>query len=327
MEKFLKYDIKPNVSESNVNFGQFNIGPLERGFGVTIGNSLRRVLLSNIPGASVFAIKIPGVTHEFQAIEGIKEDVTQIVLNLKKLLVKIDNQVYSDEQFAEMSIETWPSMKINFDKSGVINASSIEVPVGFEIVNKDLYIATKTDSKKPFVMEIYAKTGRGFKSFKQNHELINSLSIIATDSNFSPIIQVSYAVEEQKITKTVVGDILKLEIATDGTISPGDALAYASKILMDHFEDLTMINEKIKQVKMMNDEVETAKQQSLSIPIEDLDLSVRSYNCLKRNGIQTIQELTIKSRSEIEKIKNLGKKSLREIQKKLVDYGLAFKEI
>lgn len=322
MEKFIKYTINPNIETLNDNHGRFEIGPLESGFGITIGNALRRVMLSNIPGSSVFAIKISNVTHEFQAIDGIKEDVTQIILNLKKLVLIIEDEVFS----ADTTIENWPTMKLNFDKVGMITANDIELPVGFKVVNPDLYIATKTMAENPFVMEIYAKNGRGFKTYKANQEEINALSIIATDSNYSPIVQVGYSVEERKISKNLFGDILKLDVATNGSISPSDALAYASKILMDHFDQLANVNERIKQIKMMNDEVEVAKQQTLSISIEDLDLSVRSYNCLKRNGIQTIQELTTKTKAEVEKIKNLGKKSLREIQKKLTDYGLSFKE-
>ena len=326
MEKFIKYTINPHIEILNDNHGRFEVGPLESGFGITIGNALRRVMLSNIPGSSVFAIKIPKVTHEFQAIDGVKEDVTQIILNLKKLVLSIDQEVFTADEANKLSIENWPTMKLNFDKVGIITANDIELPVGFKVINPELYIATKTAADNPFVMEIYAKNGRGFKTFKANQEEINSLSVIPTDSNYSPIIQVGYNVEERKISKDLFGDILKIDVATNGSISPSDALAYASKILMDHFDQLANVNERIKEIKMMNDEVEVAKQQTLSISIEDLDLSVRSYNCLKRNGIQTIQELTVMTKIEVEKIKNLGKKSLREIQKKLTDYGLSFKE-
>ena len=321
MEKFIKYEIKPNIKTLNENYGQFEIGPLESGFGITIGNALRRVILSSIPGATIFAIKIPEIQHEFSAIDGIKEDVTQIILNLKQLALQIDESAIPPD----CPIEKWPIMKIMIKDSGVIKASNIELPAGFNIVNKDLYIATKTSNKSPFVMEIYAKNGRGFVNFKQNHEMINTLNIIATDSNFSPILQVGYLVEEKKITKNKMGDFVKLDIATNGAISPTNALAYAAKILTDHFDQITSINEKIKEIKMINEEEAIKKVRHLSISIDELDLSVRSYNCLKKNGIRTLQELTNKTKEEVQKFENLGKKSFREIQKKMMDNGLTFK--
>ena len=171
MDKFIKYNIKPNLHLLNENHGEFEIGPLESGFGITIGNALRRVILSNIPGASVFAIKIPGVTHEFQAIDGIKEDVVQIILNLKQLVLKISEDAIAPDT----EIENWPTMKLAFKDTGVIKAGDIELPVGFEIVNPDLYIATKTKASPKFEMEIYASNGRGFKSFKENQENISRL--------------------------------------------------------------------------------------------------------------------------------------------------------
>jgi DNA-directed RNA polymerase subunit alpha len=217
-------------------------------------------------------------------------------------------------------------MKLFSKGAEEVRASEIELPAGFDILNKDLYICTITDSSAKLEIEIYANRGRGFKSFSQNKELINTISIIATDSNFSPIVRVGYAIEEQKLSKSTTGDILVLDVATTGAISPQNALAYASKILVEHFTPLVNINEAINQIKIMNEQVEQQKATTLATPIEDLNLSVRSYNCLKRRGIQTIQELSSMSKSEIEKIKNLGKKSLREIVKQLQAYGVAFKE-
>jgi DNA-directed RNA polymerase subunit alpha len=175
-------------------------------------------------------------------------------------------------------------------------------------------------------IEIYAIRGRGFKTFAQNREMINSLNIIATDSNFSPIVRVGYIVEEQKISKTITGDILILDVATNGAISPQDSVAMAAKILSEHLKPFIDINTAIETMQIMKEHEEEKKQEGLSIPIEELTLSVRSYNCLKRRGIQTINELTAMTKTEVEKIKNLGKKSLREIQKQLVEYGLTFKE-
>ena len=321
MEKFINYNIKPIIKESNNNHGQFIIGPLDLGFGITIGNALRRVILSNIPGASIFAVKINGAQHEFQAIDGIKEDVTQIILNLKQLALKIDESAINEST----TIEKWPTLKLSVKNKKVIQASDIDFPVGFEIINKDLYIATKTADKPTFEMEIYAKNGRGFTTFKQNQEEINTLNIIATDSNYSPILQVGYHVEEKKITRNKIADYITLDITTNGTISPTDALAYASKILLEHFDKLANINEKIKEMKMMKEQEEAQKIHKLSISIDDLELSVRSYNCLKKYGIRTLQDLASMTREKVSKIENLGKKSLREIQKKLSDNGLSFK--
>lgn len=322
MEKFIKYNIDPKIESLNEFHGHFEIGPLETGFGITIGNALRRVILSNIPGASVFAIKIPGVAHEFSAIDGIKEDVTQIILNLKQLVLRI-----SDEAIAEgTNFENWPTMKISFKDSGTIRAEDIELPVGFEVVNPDLYICTKTNASKKFEMEIYARNGRGFKTFKENQEEINTLSVIATDSNFCPVLQVGYHVDEKKISKNHMGDMLTLDVVTNGAISPTDVLAYASRILVEHFNPLANVNETIAQLQMMKEQEETKKQQQMTVSIDDLELSVRSYNCLKRSGIRTLQELSNMTKADVEKIKNLGKTSLREISRKLTDYGLSFKK-
>jgi DNA-directed RNA polymerase subunit alpha len=217
-------------------------------------------------------------------------------------------------------------MKLRIKGDKTIHASDIELPAGFEIINKDLYIATATNASAKLDMDIYATRGRGFKTFGQNRETINSLSIIATDSNFSPIVRVGYSVDEHKISKTITGDILTMEVATNGAISPENAMAIASKILSEHLNPLINISEAISKMEVLKEQVEKQKTTTLSIPIEDLNLSVRSYNCLKRYGIQTIQELTSMTRLQVEKIKNLGKKSLREIQKQLTEYGLAFKE-
>jgi DNA-directed RNA polymerase subunit alpha len=175
-------------------------------------------------------------------------------------------------------------------------------------------------------VEIYAIRGRGFRTFAQNREMVNSINIIATDSNFSPIVRVGYTVEEQKVSKTVTGDILTLEVATNGAISPQDSVAMAAKILSEHLKPLIDVNAAIETMQIIKEHEEEKKQEGLSIPIEELTLSVRSYNCLKRHGIQTINQLTTMTKGEVEKIKNLGKKSLREIQKQLVEYGLTFKE-
>ena len=326
MEKFLKYEIKPTLENNNENHVKFEIVPLQKGFGITIGNALRRTLLSSIPGSAMFAIKIPNVTHEFQALKGIKEDVNQIILNLKNLVIKISESSYSDEELASLKLEQWPTLKINKSGAGVVSAKDIEAPAGFEILNKDLYICEITDPKTTFKLDIYATRGRGFKTFSENREMVNTLSVIATDSNFSPIIQVGYSVADHKSSKTVTNDALTIEVTTNGSINATDAVILATKILVEHLNPILDLNETIKQLSIVNEEIQQKKANTLSIQIEDLNLSVRSYNCLKKSGIQTIEELTNLTKAEVEKINNLGKKSLREIKKHWSEYGLKFKD-
>lgn len=324
MQKFSKYSIVPNFIDNEKQYAKVTIGPLEQGFGQTLGNSLRRTLLSALPGASVFAIEINGINHEFQAIEGVKEDVSEIILNLKNLAVKIDDSYANSEEFNNLTIEKWPVLTLSSKTKGDLFAKDIVCPEGFSVVNGNLKLLTLTSDVK-FEMKIYVDYGRGFKSFLENREMINSINIIATDSNFSPIVKVGYHVEEQKITKTETADNLTLELVTNGTILPTDALALAAKILVEHFNPIMAINEAIAQHEIMQERDKETKSSNLSVNIAELELSVRSYNCLLASGIHTIHDLTTMTRSEVEKIKNLGKKSLKEIQKKLAEFGLHFK--
>ncbi|WP_033160197.1 DNA-directed RNA polymerase subunit alpha [Mycoplasmoides alvi] len=324
MEHFLKYEINVVKEDDTKNYGRYSIQPLQSGFGITIGNALRRIMLSNIPGASVFAVKVNDVTREFQAVPNVVEDMTQIILNLKNLIVSINENIISDDKLSETTLEKWPVLKINLNRTGAVTGADIECPAGFEVINKNLHICTLTSDKK-FNMDIYVTRGRGFKTFNENRDLINTISVIPIDSNFSPIVKVSYSVEEVKLSKQSTNDRLILEVGTNGTISAGDAIALAAKILVAHLNPLIDINQSLHELQVMREKNEEIRSQTLSIPIENLDLTVRSYNCLKRHGIQTIQELTEKPRTEIEKIRNLGKKSLREINKKLLEYGLKLK--
>ncbi|MGL4647172.1 MAG: DNA-directed RNA polymerase subunit alpha [Mycoplasmoidaceae bacterium] len=324
MNKFLKYNIEFDTLEENKNYGKFTIKPLEKGFGNTLGNSLRRALIGNMVGASLFAIKIPGVSHEFQAIKGVKEDVTEIILNLKKLVIKFDDEVMSLDDLEHTKLEKWPVMTIK-STGGIITAKDINCPPEFKIINTDLYICKVNENTK-FQMDLYATVGRGFKTFEENKEMINSIGIIAIDSNFSPIIRASYWVDEIKTSKRDTNDALTLEVVTNSAISPSDALSLASKILIEHYNPLLEINKKISNMKLMKDDFDQPNNNTLSIPIEELDLSVRSYNCLKRAGIQTIHQITNMTRLEIEKIRNLGKKSLKEIIKKIEERNLKFKD-
>lgn len=320
MQKFIKYniDFSPESTEQSAHV---IIKPLETGFGITLGNALRRVLLSNIPGAAVFAIKIPGVTDEFKAMEGVKEDVTEIILNLKRLAIKIDDLVFPQEELDNTKIENWPTLKIDFKGPGIISASDIELPAGFSISNPDLVVCEITKDIN-FKMEIYATSGRGFRTFKENKEKINSLSIISIDSQFTPILNVAFHVDEYKASKNTMSDVLNLTVTTNGTVTAIDAIAIAAKILNNHFEPLIDLNDKYKEMEVMKAKKEEETAKELSSPIEDLDLSVRSYNALKNAGIRTVQELISKTKDEIEHIHNLGKKSLREILQKLADHDL-----
>lgn len=325
MEKFSQIKITPLLVEDNENKAKFIIQPLQKGFGTTLGNSLRRVCLSSIPGVSVFAIKIPGITHEFQAIDGVYEDVVQIILNLKRLVIKGNEDIISSDELVNKTIEDWPIMKINFKGQGEVTAADIQAPTGFEIINKDLHIATITKDIN-FSMELYAKWGRGFNTSDENKENVNLLSIIPTDSNFSPVLAVNWTVKETKTSKLVTSDVLEIEIATNGAVKASEALIIGSKILFDHLQPLVDLNPNIKLMQTLNDEVNSFPRNNLYIPIEDLDLTVRAYNALKSSGILSTQELLEKNKHEIEKIKNLGRKSVNEIIEKIHERGLKLRD-
>lgn len=325
MQKFLRYEIMPSFEIDDLNKAKLVIKPLEKGFGTTLGNALRRICLSNIPGASMFAIKIPGYTHEYQAIDGVIEDITQIILNLKKLVIKIDDSIYNEQIFADTKIEEWPVLKIEFKGPGNITASDIVCPTGFEIINKDLHIASVTN-KINLNMEIFAKSGRGFKTFSDNKEENASLSIIPTDSNFSPVLSFNYHVEEIKTSKFSSSDSLTIELSTNGSIQASEALAIAAKILAVHLEPIVNIHERINELTILNEKAEEQKKSNLFVPIEELDFTVRAYNALKSSGIHTTHELIEHSKQEIEKIKNLGRKSVNEIIAKVHERGLKLRD-
>lgn len=325
MEKFLKYNISIDTEKSTDSYTKMTIKPLERGFGNTLGNALRRVCLSSITGASMFAIRIPGITHEYQTIKGVQEDVTQIILNLKKIVIQIDESINPSEEFESIPIEKWPVLSINKSKKGEITGEDIEVPAGFKIINKSAHIATLTEDVN-FEIFIYAKSGRGFKTFKENKEGLNSLTLIPTDSDFCPVTKFAYYVEEVKNSKIGVTDELTIELSTNGSITSAYAVALASKILMEHFNEISKLDKLVEDIKVMKEKEIEEKKHSLSIPIEELNLSVRAYNALKQININTTQELIEKTRKEIDSIRNLGKKSVHEIIKEIHDRGLKLKD-
>lgn len=316
MQKFERADFEVAEYVDSENYGKFVLSPLERGFGTTIGNALRRVLLSSLPGAAVFSIKVDGVYHEFTTISGVREDVSMIILNLKKLVMKIeDDEVYD--------------LQISAKGPCTITAGDIICPAQVEILNKDLEIA-HLEKDVSLEMELKAKNGRGYISADINKRMnqgnSQGIGTVYTDSIFTPITKVAYNVEPTRVGENVKYDSCVMEVWTDGSINPQKALALAAKILIDHLDIVANINDEItlmdNVMKLGNNETVNKGTQMM---IEDLDLSVRSYNCLKRAGIATVEELTQKTEEEMMRVRNLGKKSLKEVKDKLIDLGLGFK--
>ena len=316
MQKFERAQFEIQEYVESQSYGKFEVQPLERGFGTTIGNALRRVLLSSLPGAAVYSVKIEGVYHEFTSIPGVVEDVTNIILNLKDLILMIsDDETYT--------------LRINVKGSKVVTAGDIECPANVEVLNKDLVIATLEEGAI-LEMEMKAKNGRGYVSADQNKNLHQGASqgigTIYTDSIYTPIERVAYNIDPTRVGQDAKYDKLTMEIHTDGSITPQMSLALASKILIDYLDIFTTVHESVVEmdsyIKDSKNEV-VAKGQLMMI--EDLDLSVRSYNCLKRAGIQTVDELTQKTEDEMMRVRNLGKKSLKEVKDKIYELGLSFK--
>ncbi len=313
MKKFEKpnYTISKLCEESN--YGKFVIEPLERGFGTTLGNALRRVLLSSLPGASVYAVEIEGVRHEFSALDYVEEDVTNIILNLKDLVLVIDD-------------EADVTKKLTIDVQGPceITGADINCPAGVEVVSKDLHIASVAEGGS-FKATLFAKNSRGFVTAEGNKSSRFSVGIIPTDSKYSPINKVAYDIESTRVGHDASYDKLNIEIWTNGGITPQAAIALAAKILVAHLELVIELSSAAKLTDIMAEAVEEQTNKYQNMTIEDLELSVRSYNCLKRAGIQTVEELTQKTEEDMMKVRNLGKKSLKEVKEVLISYGLNFK--
>ncbi len=314
MIKFEKPEYKITEYQESNNYGKFELEPLERGFGTTIGNALRRVLLSSLPGSSVISVKIDGVMHEFQKIDGIIEDVTTIVLNIKKLVVKNHSE----------DIKT---LKLSANKEGVVTAADFEKDADIEVINPDLVICTLVKGGK-IDMELTIANGRGYVEAKVNKELLGDakVGVIPVDSNFSPIEVVKYEVLDTRVGQNENYDKLVLEVTTDGSMTPEEAIALASKILVEHFNLLCDLNSIANVSGIMQEKHVDTMTKTLETPIEEVEFSVRAYNCLKRAGIHTIQDLVNKKEIEVTKIRNLGKKSLKEVLDKVADLGLEFKE-
>ena len=313
MIKFEKPQYKVTEYDETSNYGKFELEPLEKGFGLTLGNALRRVMLSSLPGSAITSINIEGVNHEFETIDGIYEDVTTIVLNLKNVIVKN----LSDEEQV---------LTINANKEGVVTAGDIECPTDVEIINKDQVICTIVKGGK-LNMEITVGNGRGYVRAEANKKLLKKAKVgtISMDSNYSPIERVNYEVEEARVGQSTNYDKLIMEIWTNGSMRAEEAIALASRILIEHLDILTKLNEIADITGIMAEKEEDPKVKALETTIEDLDFSVRAYNCLKRSGINTMQDLVNRKESDMMKIRNLGKKSLKEVLDKVKAMGLSFK--
>lgn len=314
MIKFEKPQYKVTEYVESNSYGKFEIEPLERGFGTTIGNALRRVMLSSLPGSAITSVKIEGVMHEFQTIDGIMEDVTSIVLNLKNVVVK--NHTEEDAV-----------IRLITDKEGVVTAGDIECPSDVEIINKDQEIATIVKGGS-LNMEMTVSNGRGFVRAEANKKLMGDtkVGVIAIDSNYSPIERVNIAIEDARVGQATNYDKLILEVWTNGAMKPEEAIALASRIIIEHFEILTELNS-IADIKgLMTEQDEDPKVKALETSIDDMEFSVRAYNCLKRSGINTMQDLVNRKESDMMKIRNLGKKSLKEVLDKVKEMGLSFRD-
>ena len=313
MQKFEKANFNIANYDETDNYGKFVIEPLERGFGTTLGNSLRRVLLSSLPGSAVYAIKVQGAIHEFSAVDGVVEDVTSIILNLKKLVFDVD----SDES---------ATMIIDVEGPATVTGADIQCPSEVTMISNDMEIAHVAQGAHLY-MELYAKKDRGYVSADQNKKEINTIGIIPTDSIYSPVEKVSYAVEPTRVGESAKYDQLTLEIETNGALKPYEAISLAAKILVEHLNMFVELTDMAVNMEVMSEAQSDTTNKVLDMTIEELDLSVRSYNCLKRAGIQTVQDLAAKSEDDMIKVSNLGKKSLKEVKEKLVELGLGFKPI
>ena len=313
MIKFEKPQFKVSEYEEGRNYGKFEIEPLERGFGTTLGNALRRVMLSSLPGDAITSVHIDGVLHEFQTIDGVVEDVTQIILNLKNVVVKN----YTNETKV---------IKLNVNKEGVVTAADIEKDADVEIINPEQEIATLVKGGK-LNMEMTVSNGRGYVRAEVNKKLLENAKVntIAMDSNFSPIERVNYEVEGARVGQDDTYDKLTMEVWTDGSMKPEEAVALASRIIIEHFGILTDLNEIADETGLMKQNVDDSKSKALEMSIDELEFSVRAYNCLKRANINTLQDLTQKSETEMMKIRNLGKKSLKEVIDKVKELGFTFR--
>ena len=314
MIEFEKPNIKCLEIDNDNNYAKFVCEPLERGYGITIGNSLRRILLSSLPGSAITGVKIEGVQHEFSTIPNVVEDVPEIIVNLKNVRLKLDK---NEEK----------TLRINFKGEGDVKAGDIITDGTVEILNPDLHIATVSEGGS-LVMELVANMGRGYNTAEKNKKDDQPLGLLPIDSIYTPVKKVNYAVENTRVGQMIDYDKLTIEVWTNGGLTPDEALSLAAKVMTGHLELFIDLSETTKNTQVMVEKEESKKEKVLEMSIEDLELSVRSFNCLKRAGISTVEDLTNKSEAEMMKVRNLGKKSLDEVTNKLhaLDLDFAKKE-
>ena len=307
---------KPTIeciySNEDPNYGKFVVEPIERGYGTTLGNSLRRILLSSLPGVAVTSVKIDGILHEFSTIPGVKEDVTEIILNLKKLAVKLNG-------------ENTKRVLINAIGPKEVTAADILGDSDVEIFNPELHIAT-LEENATLIMEINLARGRGYVPAEMNKDENTPISVIPTDSIFTPVRKVNFTVENTRVGQVTDYDRLVLEIWTDGSVTPSEGVSIGSKIMQEHLSLFVELTDSAEGMEIMVEKEENQKEKALEMTIEELELSVRSFNCLKRAAINTVEELTHRSEEDMMKVRNLGKKSLDEVKHKLEELGLSLKQ-
>ena len=304
---------RPNIEVAEISedkkYGRFVVEPLERGYGITLGNSLRRIMLSSLPGAAVSQVKIDGVLHEFSSIPGVKEDVTEIIMNIKSLAIKNSSDTNEPK-----------TAYIDFEGEGVVRASDIQVDSDIEIMNPDQVIATLSGGK--LYMELTITKGRGYISADKNKSAELPIGVIAVDSIYTPVERVNVTVENTRVGQITDFDKLTLDVYTNGTLIPDEAVSLAAKVLSEHLNLFIDLSENAKTAEVMVEKEDDEKEKVLEMSIDELELSVRSYNCLKRAGINTVQELTNKTPEDMMKVRNLGRKSLEEVLAKLKELGL-----
>lgn len=307
---------RPNIEVAEISedkkYGKFVVEPLERGYGITLGNSLRRIMLSSLPGAAVSQVKIEGVLHEFSSIPGVKEDVTEIIMNIKSLAIKNSSETNEPK-----------TAYIEFEGEGVVRASDIQADQDIEILNPDLVIATLSGGKESkLYMELTITKGRGYVSAEKNKSEDLPIGVIAIDSIYTPVERVNMSVANTRVGQVTDFDKLTLDVYTNGTLAPNEAVSLAAKVLSEHLSLFIDLSENAKTAEVMVEKEDDEKEKVLEMSIDELELSVRSYNCLKRAGINTVEELTNKTSEDMMKVRNLGRKSLEEVLAKLKELGL-----
>ena len=307
---------RPNIEVAEISedkkYGKFVVEPLERGYGITLGNSLRRIMLSSLPGAAVSQVKIEGVLHEFSSIPGVKEDVTEIIMNIKSLAIKNNSETNEAK-----------TAYIEFEGEGVVHASDIQVDQDIEILNPDLVIATLSGKDTKLYMEMTITRGRGYVGADKNKNDDLPIGVIAVDSIYTPVERVNVTVENTRVGQITDYDKLTLDVFTDGTLVPDEAVSLAAKVLSEHLSLFIDLSENAKTAEVMVEKEDDEKEKVLEMSIDELELSVRSYNCLKRAGINTVEELCNKTSEDMMKVRNLGRKSLEEVLAKLKELGLS----